>query len=154
MVVTDLREKEGSEVVAQIKAVGGRAEFIKHDVGSEQDWVRVIDHTKRTYDRLDVVVNNAGIGMTGTIESTTLEDWRKLMCVNLDGVFLGTPDIEQDAVGSRARERGDAGLNGRSEDLVPLVLQRRLDVAAVVCVVVDDQDRGTRHQRLATRPRV
>ena len=90
VVVTDLREKEGGEVVAQIKAAGGQAIFFKHDVGSEQDWVRVIEQTKRTYERLDVVVNNAGLGTPGTVESTTLEEWHRLLRVNLDGVFLGT----------------------------------------------------------------
>ncbi|CAN5842168.1 glucose 1-dehydrogenase [soil metagenome] len=90
VVVTDVLEKEGGEVVEQIKSEGGQAMFVKHDVGSEQDWLRVMELTKRTYDRLDVVVNNAGVGVSGTAEDTTLEDWHKVLRVNLDGVFLGT----------------------------------------------------------------
>lgn len=90
VVVTDLLEKEGGEVVDQITAAGGQAIFVKQDVGSEQDWARVIAQTTRTYDRVDVLVNNAGLGISGTVESTTLEEWHKLLRVNLDGVFLGT----------------------------------------------------------------
>ncbi|MEO6877968.1 MAG: glucose 1-dehydrogenase [Gemmatimonadaceae bacterium] len=90
VVVTDLLEKEGGDVVAAIKDAGGEATFFKHDVGSEDDWVRVIAQTKKQYGRLDVVVNNAGLGASGTAEDTTLEAWHKLLRVNLDGVFLGT----------------------------------------------------------------
>jgi len=47
----------------------------------------VIDETVRHFGRLDILVNNAGIGAGKSIEEITLEEWRWVMSVNLDGVF-------------------------------------------------------------------
>jgi 3(or 17)beta-hydroxysteroid dehydrogenase len=88
--VTDVNEPGGREVAAAIKAAGGRAIFIKHDVSSESDWRRVIEKTVAQFGKLDVLVNNAGIMLMRDIENMTLEEWRRLMSINLDGVFLGT----------------------------------------------------------------
>lgn len=88
--MTDIKEEEGRQVVEEIKSAGGDAIFIRHDVASEDDWQQAISTTLRTYSKLDVVVNNAGVGKTTNVEETTLEDWRFLMSINLDGVFLGT----------------------------------------------------------------
>ncbi len=90
VVVTDIKEEEGRQVVEEIKSAGGDATFIRHDVASENDWEQVISTTLQTYGKLDVLVNNAGVGKTTNVEETTLKDWRFLMSINLDGVFLGT----------------------------------------------------------------
>ena len=90
VVVTDIKAEEGAEVVAAIEKAGGEALFITHDVGSEEDWARVITQTEKAFGRVDVVVNNAGLGTNGTAENTSLEQWHKILRVNLDGVFLGT----------------------------------------------------------------
>ena len=90
IVVTDVHDAEGQAVVAAIVAAGGEAKYFHHDVAREEDWVRVMDQALTAFGRLDVVVNNAGIGPTGTIENTSFADYRKLMSINLDGVFLGT----------------------------------------------------------------
>jgi len=90
VVVTDIKEAEGRQVVEEITAAGGTALFIRHDVASENDWQHVIRTTLHTYGKLDVVVNNAGVGKTTNVEEATLADWRFLMSINLDGVFLGT----------------------------------------------------------------
>jgi NAD(P)-dependent dehydrogenase (short-subunit alcohol dehydrogenase family) len=73
-----------------IMIIGGPALFVEHDVGEESAWRDTIDVTLGKFGRLDVVVNNAGLGMAGDVAHTTLEEWRRLMRVNLDGVFLGT----------------------------------------------------------------
>lgn len=90
VVVTDIKAEEGAEVVAAIQKAGGEALFIAHDVGSEEDWARAITQTEERFGRVDVLVNNAGLGSNGTVENTTLEQWHKILRVNLDGVFLGT----------------------------------------------------------------
>ena len=90
VVVTDIKEAEGRQVVAEIQAAGGTALFIRHDVARESDWQHVIRTTLHSYGKLDVVVNNAGVGKTTNVEEATLADWRFLMSINLDGVFLGT----------------------------------------------------------------
>lgn len=90
VVITDIKEEEGQQVVAAIKAAKGDAIFIRHDTASEDGWKQVIDTTLKTYGKLDILVNNAGVGKTTNVEDATLEDWRFLNSINLDGVFLGT----------------------------------------------------------------
>lgn len=87
--VTDLREAEAEEVVAKIRAAGGEAEYFHHDISQEQDWISVVDKVIARFGRLDIVVNNAGICPNGNAEDTSFADYRTLMTVNLDGVFLG-----------------------------------------------------------------
>ena len=88
--VTDVNVERGSTIAEQINCGGGAAMFIEHDVGDESAWRRAIEATLQKFGRLDVVVNNAGLGIGGDVEHATLDDWRRLMRVNLDGVFLGT----------------------------------------------------------------
>jgi NAD(P)-dependent dehydrogenase (short-subunit alcohol dehydrogenase family) len=88
--VTDMKDLEGLAVVDQIGSVGGEAVFIHHDVAQEADWARAIAETLTRFGKLDVVVNNAGVALSGSVEDCTLEQWRWLMSINLDGVFLGT----------------------------------------------------------------
>jgi 3(or 17)beta-hydroxysteroid dehydrogenase len=90
VIVTDILEREGEAVAEEIQKAGGEARFLEHDVASEEAWKRVINDTVAAHGRLDILVNNAGVGIGGTAEDTTLEDWRKLMAVNLDAVFIGT----------------------------------------------------------------
>ncbi len=88
--LTDINEAEGRRTADEIAAGGGEALFQVHDVSDPERWVEVIDATTARFGRLDVLVNNAGIAIAANVETTTLEDWRRTMAVNLDGVFYGT----------------------------------------------------------------
>jgi NAD(P)-dependent dehydrogenase (short-subunit alcohol dehydrogenase family) len=59
------------------------------DVTSEADWSRVVAEIEARHGRLDGLVNNAGIVLLGDVEATSLADWRRVMAVNAEGVFLG-----------------------------------------------------------------
>ena len=88
--VADLNEAGGHETVLRISSRGGTAAFDKLDVASEADWDAAIASTVARFGRLDILVNNAGMEIVKLIPDTSLADWRRLMSVNLDGVFLGT----------------------------------------------------------------
>jgi NAD(P)-dependent dehydrogenase (short-subunit alcohol dehydrogenase family) len=88
--VTDVKEDEGKAVAAEITAQGGTAIFLRHDVAHEDDWKSVARAVMDRFGRLDILVNNAGVALSGNVEQTTLDQWRWLMSINLDGVFLGT----------------------------------------------------------------
>jgi 3(or 17)beta-hydroxysteroid dehydrogenase len=119
VVVTDLDEAGAKKTAEDIKGKGGQAIFIKHDVTSEDDWAKVIEKTLSEFGKLDVLVNNAGIMLIKEIEKTSLEEWHRVMSVNLDGVFLGT----KHAVGAMKKGGGSiinmssaVGIIGRPDD--------------------------------------
>lgn len=90
VVITD-RKREGADaVVDEIEKFGGQVIFVEQDVTQEKDWHRAIAETEKAYGKLDILVNNAGVGEGKNIEDISLEEWRWVMSVNLDGVFLGT----------------------------------------------------------------
>ena len=90
VVITDIQEDVGIEVANNIINDGFEAIFIRHDVSSEKDWEKVIDATLSHYQKVNILVNNAGIVQIKDIEGTTLEDWNKEIAINATGVFLGT----------------------------------------------------------------
>lgn len=90
VVLSDINETRGNEIVDELKADGKEALFIKQDVTKEEEWEKTIDQILESYDQLNVVVNNAGVGMLRDIERTTFEEWNKVININLDSVFLGT----------------------------------------------------------------
>ncbi|MEY3268449.1 MAG: cyclopentanol dehydrogenase [Pseudomonadota bacterium] len=90
VMLSDLSIGDGEVVTAEIIARGGRAAFIAHDVTSEDDWTAAVAGTTTVFGRLDILVNNAGIvGNQLELMTHSLADWRRILAVNLDGVFLG-----------------------------------------------------------------
>jgi len=90
VVLTDLQDVKGGELVAAIAKAGGKARYLHHDVTREDAWVGVIADVEKTEGRLDILVNNAGIGIgCPSITMMSLDDWRRQQAVNVEGVFLG-----------------------------------------------------------------
>ena len=96
VVLSDLLEKEGLEASEQLNNDNLETHFIKHDVTEETEWVDVISETSSVFGGLDILVNNAGIIIQKPLKETSLEEWRKVMAVNLDSVFLGTKIASQE----------------------------------------------------------
>ena len=90
VVIGDLLEAEGRRVEAELAAPDGQALYVPLDVTNESDWARAVATAGSRFGRLDIVVNNAGIGGAGRLEDTRVEDWTRVMDVNAKGVFLGT----------------------------------------------------------------
>lgn len=89
VVVADIRLAEAEEVAAAIVSTGRRAKALKLDVTSEADWIAAIAATEQAFGKLDVLVNNAGTADGTWVHKLTLERWRQIHAINLDGVFLG-----------------------------------------------------------------
>jgi NAD(P)-dependent dehydrogenase (short-subunit alcohol dehydrogenase family) len=90
VVITDIREDEGSALAASLHAGGAEALFLRQDVAQEESWQEVCDRAVSHFGGLHILVNNAGIALPGSIETQTFADWRRTMAINLDAVFLGT----------------------------------------------------------------
>jgi len=88
VVVADVDDSGGKGAVQEIKGNGGDAMFIRTDVSKVDDVKKMIDNTIAHHGRIDILFNNAGINIVGTILETTLEEYDKMMNVNLKGVFL------------------------------------------------------------------
>ena len=89
VVVADILEHEGQQVVAAITQAGGESFFVRLDVTKEEDWQEVVTTTVARFGKLDILVNNAGLSGTHTQELLSVEAWDRLMEVNAKGVFLG-----------------------------------------------------------------
>lgn len=85
--VADLNESAGAEVVQKIRAAGASADFISVNVADEVSCNNAAERVLKTHGRLDLLVNNAGIGHVGTILQTTPADMTRLYNVNVLGVF-------------------------------------------------------------------
>ena len=85
-VVTDVQDEAGEETAA---ALGGDAFFVHLDVTDEAGWQAAVERVLAERDRLDVLVNNAGLGDLAPIEETTLADWERTVAIDQTGVFLG-----------------------------------------------------------------
>jgi short-subunit dehydrogenase len=83
VVVTDIQDLKGQEIVAAIKKAGGQARYLHHDVTSEGAWVDIVADVEKTEGRLDILVNNAGIGLHGTIADTSASDVETLFRLNV-----------------------------------------------------------------------
>ena len=81
---------ENDETAADLmQGVEGKASYLKLNVIEETQWQSVIGEIKSTKGRLDCLVNNAGVDCVGPVEELTYESWRRIMSINVDGVFLG-----------------------------------------------------------------
>ncbi|MES2309061.1 MAG: SDR family oxidoreductase [Verrucomicrobiota bacterium] len=87
VVVSGRREKEGTDVVQEIKKNGGEAIFVKTDVAKESDIQNLVQKTVSTYGRLDIAFNNAGVEWIGPLEEATEFEYRRIFDINVWGVL-------------------------------------------------------------------
>jgi len=89
VVIADLRD--GEALASGLSREGLSVRCLHLDVTSEDGWDTAVDRTVAWFGGLDILVNNAGVAFpNGSVEQQTLADWRAVMSVNLEGVFLGT----------------------------------------------------------------
>jgi 3-oxoacyl-[acyl-carrier protein] reductase len=81
-------EAELRKVQGTIETLGGRARVLPTDVSQEQDVIALVQATITHFGHLDILINNAGIGIYGPLVETTTEQWDRIMAVNARGPFL------------------------------------------------------------------
>src|SRR5690554_6366818 len=89
-VITDINLETLKKVESDLRESGAEVLALELDATNEERWIEVVNEVVERYGQLDIVVNNAGIGTHGNIETTTFDSWKKVQNVNLDSVFLGT----------------------------------------------------------------
>jgi len=90
VIVSDIQETEGNTVVKDIIAAGGKAAFFKTDVSKPEEMEALVNYAIKTYGKLDIAVNNAGIaGELNPIADMSIEGWQKVISINLNSLFYG-----------------------------------------------------------------
>jgi NAD(P)-dependent dehydrogenase (short-subunit alcohol dehydrogenase family) len=116
VVVVDLDEAGAGAVVQAIRDEGGQAIAIRADVSRAEDCQRAVQTAVETWDRLDILFNNAGIIRRADVLSTTEEEWDRVMAVNVKSVFLmgkyAVPVMAQAGGGSIVNTASGWGLVG------------------------------------------
>jgi NAD(P)-dependent dehydrogenase (short-subunit alcohol dehydrogenase family) len=87
VVFSDVNE-QGSQIVSELNS-GENAIFVKCDVSKSEEVNKLVETTIAKYGKLDIMVNNAGVGALGGALDCTVEDWNKVININLSGVFYG-----------------------------------------------------------------
>jgi NAD(P)-dependent dehydrogenase (short-subunit alcohol dehydrogenase family) len=88
--LTDIAEESGEAAARLIIEANGEALFLRQNTAIENDWKHIVKAIVQHWGRLDILVNNAGVaGDNASITETSMEEWRRVLTVNLDGVFLG-----------------------------------------------------------------
>jgi len=107
VVVTDIDLDAIASIVEDICAQhGAKAIALQQDVCDPEQWEKVLSSTLSEFGEIDVLVNNAGIVIPGTVEDTTLADWRKTQEVNVEGTFLGSQSCIK-----KMKEKGGSIIN-------------------------------------------
>ena len=118
VIATDVLDEDGKQLESEINNGGGNCRFLHLDVSQPEQWETVISETLKTHNKIDVLVNNAGIAVWGTNDDTTEEIWDTVMDINAKGVFLGTkfvlPEMKKNKSGSIINISSVSGLRGQS----------------------------------------
>ncbi|MFF2951728.1 glucose 1-dehydrogenase [Kitasatospora sp. NPDC057965] len=113
VVITDVLEDDGKATAAEL---GERARFVRHDVTSEEEWQRVMDFAVAEFGAVHGLVNNAGISTGTLLADESVEHFRRVLDVNLTGVFIGmktvVPALRAAGGGSIVNISSAAGLMG------------------------------------------
>ncbi len=87
VLLTDIDAEAGAR---EARRLGENAAFIRHDTASATHWEAAYTEILRLWGRVDIVINNAGIGPMADVETVSARDWQRTLDINLTGVMLGT----------------------------------------------------------------
>lgn len=114
VVIADIDERNGKALCAEIGTEV--AMFTPLDVSDYDNWVNALQEAVDHYGKLDVLINNAGIFSSGSVENTTLKDWDRTIAIDLTGTFYGMkaalPHLKQNETASIINISSIAGVTG------------------------------------------
>ncbi len=87
VVIAEIDEDSGKETEEEYSSLGN-IKFIKTDVSKEEDVINMVEETVKSFGKINYLINNAGIAINKHISELTLEEWNKVLGVNLTGAFL------------------------------------------------------------------
>ncbi|HWL28508.1 MAG TPA: SDR family NAD(P)-dependent oxidoreductase [Burkholderiaceae bacterium] len=116
VVIADVATDRGVAVAASIRQCGGKATCVELDVVSPSSWLALVERVERELGALHVLVNNAGIVSRSAVSGIALEEWQRVMAVNLTGPMLGiqasAPLMRRSGGGAIVNMSSTAGLIG------------------------------------------
>ena len=89
VVIADIQDEVGEAAAADLRGKGASASYIHLDVSDEASWQDAVSAIERDHGRLDILINNAGIGDLEPLEQTTLETYARVVAITQTSVFLG-----------------------------------------------------------------
>ena len=89
VVIADIQDEVGEAAAADLRGKGATASYIHLDVSEEDSWQEAVRAIEREHGRLDILINNAGIGDREPLEQTTLETYARVVAITQTSVFLG-----------------------------------------------------------------
>ena len=89
VVIADIQDEVGEAAAADLRGKGASASYIHLDVSDEASWQDAVSAIERDHGRLDILINNAGIGDREPLEQTTLETYARVVAITQTSVFLG-----------------------------------------------------------------
>jgi NAD(P)-dependent dehydrogenase (short-subunit alcohol dehydrogenase family) len=126
--VTVADYQDGADAVAAIVSAAGTASFIKIDVRDGAAITSMIDHTLAQYGGIDILVNGAGVLIFGTVLDTSLENWQRVIDINLTGTFMACkaalPHMIQRGGGSIINFSSSTGAHDAGGNIVAYVASK------------------------------
>jgi len=101
IVVAEINPETGPETVAEVEGIGKRALFVETDVADQGSVQQMADRTLAEFGKIDFLMNNAGITIWEDAQDVALDDWHKLMKINLDGVFFCSQAVSKHMIQRR-----------------------------------------------------
>jgi NAD(P)-dependent dehydrogenase (short-subunit alcohol dehydrogenase family) len=120
VVLVDKFPDRGKSVVEQLQRDGHEVMVISVDIGDENDVRALVERVTDQWKRLDILVNNAGVYLQGDVTQTSLDDWERILRVNITGAFLTTKYVvpvmiaqKKGVIVNVASEAGLVGIKGQ-----------------------------------------
>jgi len=107
VVIGDVLLDRAHELAQEIGKAGGRGLALSLDVTTEASWTAAVVAATNAFGKLDILVNNAGMFLGKDVMEATMEDWHRLVAINMTGVWLGTK-----VCAPKLAESGKASLHG------------------------------------------